>query len=139
MNEVIDLNEMPAMFGMCNVKECALAEICLRQIVYPAVAKKKGSVPQYAEPRMAGGAKGHVQTLLEERKGAPCLWLHHHPQCHPKRKGGQLPSIPHLAYGTKALLSDTQGRGDAYRSRSTTDCQTGQPSGRGVGGILRPL
>ena len=41
MNEVIDLNEMPAMFGMCNVKECALAETCLRQIVYPAVAKKK--------------------------------------------------------------------------------------------------
>ena len=34
MNEVIDLNEMPAMFGMCNVKECPQAETCQRQIVY---------------------------------------------------------------------------------------------------------
>ncbi len=41
MNEVIDLNEMPAIFGMCNQTECPHASTCLRHIVYPYASANK--------------------------------------------------------------------------------------------------
>lgn len=68
MNEVIDLNEMPAMFGMCNVKECALAETCLRQIVYPAVAKKKAPFLSMLNPEWLAVQKGSCKHYLKNEK-----------------------------------------------------------------------
>lgn len=71
MNEVIDLNEMPAMFGMCNVKECALAETCLRQIVYPAVAKKKDPFLPMLNPEWLATQKGLIALLLKRGCNTP--------------------------------------------------------------------
>lgn len=68
MNEVIDLNEMPSMFGMCNVKECTLAETCLRQIVYPAVAKKKAPFLSMLNPEWQAAQKGACKYYLKNEK-----------------------------------------------------------------------
>lgn len=68
MNEVIDLNEMPATFGMCNVKECALAETCLRQIVYPVVAKKKEPFLSMLNPEWLAVQKGMCKYYLKNEK-----------------------------------------------------------------------
>ena len=68
MNEVIDLNEMPSMFGMCNVKECTQAETCLRQIVYPAVAKKKAPFLSMLNPEWQAAQKGTCKYYLKNEK-----------------------------------------------------------------------
>ena len=68
MNEVIDLNEMPSMFGMCNVKECTLAETFLRQFVYPAVAKKKAPFLSMLNPEWQAAQKGTCKYYLKNEK-----------------------------------------------------------------------
>lgn len=68
MNEVIDLNEMPAMFGMCNVKECPLAETCLRHVVYPAVAKKGEPFLSVLNPEWLAKQKGTCKYYLKSEK-----------------------------------------------------------------------
>ena len=68
MNEVIDLNEMPATFGMCNVKECPQAETCLHQIVYPAVAKKKAPFLSMLNPEWLATQKGTCKYYLKNEK-----------------------------------------------------------------------
>lgn len=68
MNEVIDLSEMPAMFDMCNVKECPQAETCLRQIVYPAVAKKKAPFLSMLNPEWLASQKGTCKYYLKNEK-----------------------------------------------------------------------
>lgn len=68
MNEVIDLNEMPATFGMCNVKECPQAETCLHQIVYPVVAKKKAPFLSMLNPEWLAAQKGTCKYYLKNEK-----------------------------------------------------------------------
>ncbi len=68
MNEVIDLNEMPATFGMCNVKECPQAESCLRQIVYPEVAKKKAPFLKMLNPECLTTPKDTCKYYLKNEK-----------------------------------------------------------------------
>lgn len=68
MNEVIDLNEMPATFGICNVKECVMAETCLRQIVYPAVTKKKTPFLPMLNPEWLAAQKGVCKYYLKSEK-----------------------------------------------------------------------
>lgn len=68
MNEVIDLDDMPTMFGMCNVKECAQAGTCLRQVVYPAVAKKKAPFLPMLNPEWQATQKGTCKYYLKNEK-----------------------------------------------------------------------
>ena len=68
MNEVIDLNEMPSTFGMCNVKKCPQAASCLRQVVYPAVAQKKAPFLSMLNPEWLEAQNGACKYYLKNEK-----------------------------------------------------------------------
>ena len=67
MNEVIDLNEMPAMFGMCSQTECPHATTCLRQMVY-SHANAKSMFLNVLNPRWLDAQKGKYKCYLKSQK-----------------------------------------------------------------------
>lgn len=66
MNRAINLKEMPATFSLCNVKECPLAETCLRQVVYPAVSKKGEPFLSTLNPEWLAKQKGTCRFYLQD-------------------------------------------------------------------------
>ncbi len=67
MNEVIDLNEMPAMFGMCSQTECPHAATCLRQVVYPHASAKRMFL-NVLNPNWLKAQKGKYKCYLKSQK-----------------------------------------------------------------------
>lgn len=68
MNEVINLEEMPTMFGLCNQSECPHASTCLRHVVYPAVAKQRGAFINLLNPVWLAAQKNGCSQYLKSEK-----------------------------------------------------------------------
>lgn len=68
MNEVINLEEMPIMFGLCNQSECPHANTCLRQIVYSSAAKRQGAFINLLNPVWLAAQKNGCNQYLKSEK-----------------------------------------------------------------------
>ena len=68
MNEVINLEEMPAMFGLCNQSKCPHATTCLRHVVYPTVAQNRGAFINLLNPVWLAAQKNGCSQYLKCEK-----------------------------------------------------------------------